>query len=134
MMSQINVVPYIDVMLVLLIIFMVTAPLLQSGVEVDLPEAQARAIETDPDVPEPVVVTVNAQGEFFLGNSRVEPARLAEQVQARLAERRQDQAFVRGDRSVAYGRVVEAMVLLQGAGIEKIGLITDPPPESAGGA
>jgi biopolymer transport protein TolR len=81
-----------------------------------------------------VVVTVSKAGEFYLGRERLDAAELGDRVKALLAKRRQEQAFVRGDRSVAYGRVVEAMILLQSAGIEKIGLITDPPPEDRRGS
>lgn len=131
-MSQINVVPYIDVMLVLLVIFMVTAPLLQTGVEVDLPEVAAKPIESNQQDTEPVVVTVSRQGEFFIEGRRLDGAALGARARELLAARRQTQAYVRGDRAVDYGRVVEAMVILQQAGVEKIGLITDPPPADKG--
>jgi len=130
-MSQINVVPFIDVMLVLLIIFMVTAPLLQQGVEVDLPQAQAETMEPDPDRGEPVVVTVSREGQMSLNqgprvNEPLEPADLGEIVTGLLAQRPNAQVYVRGDRSVDYGRVVDAMVTVQSAGVPRVGLITDP--------
>lgn len=131
-MSQINVVPYIDVMLVLLVIFMVTAPLLQTGVEVELPEVAARPLEAQEQAAEPVVVNVDRQGRFFLGSARVEDAALGEKVRALLAERGQAQAYVRADHRVDYGRVMQAMVILQESGVEKIGLITEPPPQGEG--
>lgn len=131
-MSQINVVPYIDVMLVLLVIFMVTAPLLQTGVEVEVPEVEARPLEAQEQAAEPVVVNVDRQGRFFLGAARVEDAALGEKVRALLAERGQAQAYVRADHRVDYGRVMQAMVSLQQAGVKNIGLITKPPPEEEG--
>jgi len=131
-MSQINVVPYIDVMLVLLVIFMVTAPLLQTGVDVDLPQAAARAMAADSELPEALVVVVDRNGQFFVeGGRRLAPDELAETVQARLAQNPQTPAYVRGDRHVEYQRVVEAMVIMQQAGLDKVGLITDPPPDDA---
>lgn len=129
-MAQINVVPYIDVMLVLLVIFMVTAPLLQTGVEVELPEVSAKPLDENDTQEEPVVVTVKKNGEFYLGSDRALSSDvLITRVQALLKTRRDSQAYVRGDRNVAYGRVMEAMVILQKAGVAKIGLITDPPED-----
>ena len=130
-MSQINVVPFIDVMLVLLIIFMVTAPLLQQGVEVDLPQAQAETMEPDPERGEPVVVTVSRDGQMSLNqgpqvNVPLEPRDLGEIVAGLLAQRPNTQVYVRGDRNVDYGRVVDAMVTVQAAGVSRVGLITDP--------
>jgi biopolymer transport protein TolR len=130
-MSQINVVPFIDVMLVLLIIFMVTAPLLQQGVEVDLPQAQAETMEPDPDEGEPVVVTVARDGQVTLNqgpqvNVPLEREVLGEIVTGLLSERPGVQVYVRGDRNVDYGRVVDAMVTVQSAGVARVGLITDP--------
>ena len=131
-MSQINVVPYIDVMLVLLVIFMVTAPLLQTGVDVDLPQASARPMADDSELPEALVVVVDRNGQFFVeGGRRLSADELAETVRARLAKNAQTPAYVRGDRHVEYQRVVEAMVILQQAGLDKVGLITDPPPDDA---
>ncbi|MBD3618335.1 MAG: protein TolR [Chromatiales bacterium] len=131
-MSQINVVPYIDVMLVLLVIFMVTAPLLQTGVDVDLPQASARPMTDDAELPEALVVVVDRNGQFFVeGGRRLSADELAETVRARLAKNAQMPAYVRGDRHVEYQRVVEAMVILQQAGLDKVGLITDPPPDDA---
>ena len=128
-MSQINVVPYIDVMLVLLVIFMVTAPLLQTGVEVDLPEAAAKPLDQkDTQEQEPLVVTVSKTGDFYLDAGKaLNPQALAQRVRKLMQGRRDSQAYVRGDRKVDYGRVMEAMVILQNAGVEQIGLITDPP-------
>ncbi len=128
--SEINVVPYIDVMLVLLVIFMITAPLLTQGVKVDLPNADAEALP--PDAEEPLVITVNAAGEFFIDTGEdaeqpVSPARLQQRVGAIRAQKPRTPVMVKGDRDAGYGRVVEAMVLLQQVGVADVGLITDPP-------
>lgn len=129
-MSEINVVPYIDVMLVLLIIFMITAPLIQQGVEIELPQAAANPLPPDQD--EPVVVTVDKKGRFFLdiGDEPAKPIdarKLVNRVAAVRTLKPKVPVLVRGDRSVDYGRVVDVMVLLQQAGIEKVGLMTDQP-------
>lgn len=127
-MGEINVVPYIDVMLVLLVIFMVTAPLLSSGVKVDLPQAEAEIIPEQDE--EPFVVTVDAEGNLYL-NDNEDAVVGAEEVQraaAAVLQRNPKLPFlVRGDRSADYGLVVEAMVLLQRAGVESVGLITETP-------
>jgi biopolymer transport protein TolR len=129
-MAEINVVPYIDVMLVLLIIFMITAPIVQQGVEIDLPQAAAKPMS--PDQQEPVVVSVDRKGDFYLdiGDQPDKPID-AELMVNRVAAVRQLKpdvpVLVRGDRDVDYGRVVDAMVLLQKAGVEKVGLMTDQP-------
>jgi biopolymer transport protein TolR len=131
-MSDINVVPYIDVMLVLLIIFMITAPIIQQGVEINLPQASANPI--DPDQDEPVVVSVNKKGSFFLdiGDQPDKPIDAQLLVNRVVAVRRLKPnvpVLVRGDRGVLYGSVIDAMVLLQTAGIEKIGLMTESPDQ-----
>ena len=128
-MSQINVVPYIDVMLVLLVIFMVTAPMLQQGVEVELPKVAANPLD-DQKPEDLVVVTVDSEGRFSLdANTFLSDEELLIAVKQRLARKGQDEAYVRGDRAIQYGRVVQAMVILQDAGVEKVGLITDPLPD-----
>ena len=130
--SDINVVPYIDVMLVLLIIFMITAPFVQQGVEVDLPQASAKPMS--PDEAEPVVVSIDKKGDFYLdiGDEPDKPID-AQLMVNRVAAVRQLKpnvpVLVRGDRNVGYGRVVDAMVLLQKAGVEKVGLMTDQPEQ-----
>ncbi len=132
LLGEINVVPYIDVMLVLLIIFMVTAPLLSQGVKVDLPEAQAEPVEDENH--EPFVVTVDAAGHYYLNDG--EEAASGDDIKRHAAAvlRRSPRApfLVRGDRAVAYARVIDAMVLLQAAGVKSVGLITaaptGPPP------
>ncbi|MGB0751459.1 MAG: protein TolR [Gammaproteobacteria bacterium] len=129
-MSEINVVPYIDVMLVLLVIFMVTAPLLTQGVRVDLPQTQAQAIKQSDS--EPLILTVDATGRYYLniGEDPLEPLTtevLTTRVQAALQLEPQRRVLVRGDDSVSYGEVVHAMALLQQAGARGVGLITRSP-------
>jgi biopolymer transport protein TolR len=131
-MAEINVVPYIDVMLVMLVIFMVTAPLLTQGVQVELPTADAEPID-DKDQ-EPLVVNVDAAGNLYLnvGESPETPLdgeTLANNVAAVLRRQPGKSVLVRGDHSVDYGTVVSAMVLLQSAGVPNVGLVTDPPEQ-----
>ena len=125
LMGEINVVPYIDVMLVLLVIFMVTAPLLSTGVDVDLPGADAQALEEEQ---EPFVITVDREGNYYLNDDK-QPITSEEEIhrQASIMMRKNPQTpfLVRGDNQVEYGEVVSAMVMLQAAGVEKVGLATD---------
>jgi len=126
--SEINVVPYIDVMLVLLIIFMITAPLIQQGVEIDLPQASANPMP--PEQREPLVISVSKAGDFYLniGENNDKPIAedlLANRVAAVINNHPQTPVLVRGDKAVDYGRVTEVMVLLQSAGVEKVGLMTE---------
>ena len=136
-MSEINVVPYIDVMLVLLVIFMITTPLLTQGVKVDLPQAAAEQLPRESR--EPLVVTVDLDGNFYLnvGGTRedepVDAATLAARVAAVLRHQPGTPVMVRGDRNVEYGSVIEAMVLLKTAGAPSVGLITEAPQQGAGG-
>ena len=132
---SINVVPYIDVMLVLLVIFMITAPLLNQGVSVNLPQAKAEAIK---DQEEPLIVSVDQTGNYFLNAADDPDAPLsAQQLTTRLsAEIAVDKknnisrsVLVKGDKNVQYGKVVVAMTLLQQAGIQKIGLMTQTPAD-----
>ncbi len=128
LMSEINVVPYIDVMLVLLVIFMVTAPLLSAGVKVDLPQADAEIIPDQDE--EPFVVTVDVEGNFYLNDNEdsvVAPEKVHSAAIAVLARNPKLPFLVRGDRAANYGFVMEAMVLLQKAGVESVGLITETP-------
>jgi biopolymer transport protein TolR len=136
-MSEINVVPYIDVMLVLLVIFMVTAPLLNEGVKVDLPKASTQTIDSKNG--EPVVVSVDAQGLYYLNvaddpREAMPAGDIINRVAAELAVAKEKgeirQVLVKGDQSVDYGKVIGAMVLLQKAGAETVGLVTEPPAES----
>lgn len=128
--SEINVVPYIDVMLVLLIIFMVTAPLVTQGVKVDLPKASAEPISQDSKPP--IIASVNAQGEYFInvGDNQEEPMTavdLATIVAAQLQLEPNTPVVVKGDGAVPYNNVVQLMVLLQRAGVPSVGLMTDSP-------
>ena len=130
-MSEINVVPYIDVMLVLLVIFMVTAPMLTQGVKVDLPETTSDPIQQDKDV-ESITVSVDANGAYYLevGDRGGDPMSLDEvtdQVVKILSQRANSEIMVRGDEFVDYGVVVRLMAALQAAGARGVGLITDMP-------
>ena len=132
-MAEINVVPYIDVMLVLLMIFMITAPLLTQGVHVSLPQASAKTLTPDNQLP--IIVTVDKKGEYFLNIAKKPRKALnAEQLndavgialgRAKQKNQKRD-VYVRGDKAVDYGTVVKAMVLLQQAGAKDVGLITKP--------
>ena len=128
-MSEINVVPYIDVMLVLLIIFMVTAPLLQQGVDVELPQAPANPL--DADSPEPIVISVDRQGAMYLNiaidpDSSIAAVTLVNEVKAALALDPGRPVLVRGDANGPYQHVVSTLVLLQQAEVDSVGLVTDP--------
>ncbi|MGB5722727.1 MAG: protein TolR [Woeseiaceae bacterium] len=130
LMSEINVVPYIDVMLVLLVIFMVTAPLLTQGIEVNLPKANAAPIQDAQDQ-DPLVLSVDAEGNLYLnaGDDEDKPTS-GEEIKRRvgivLGEQPMTPVLVKADRAVPYGNVVGAMVVLQQAGAQSIGFVTDP--------
>jgi biopolymer transport protein TolR len=132
LMSEINVVPYIDVMLVLLIIFMITAPLLTQGIQVDLPNAPASQL--DPELlkdNEPLVLSVDREGKFYLNigddeEVAIDDATVVERASAVLRRNAQTPVLVKADEAVPYGRVVTGAVLLQQAGATKIGFQTDP--------
>ena len=131
-MSEINVVPYIDVMLVLLVIFMITAPLLTEGVKVNLPRAEAKPVEQSES--EPLIVSVDAQGQFYIqfGEDQDKPVdgvTLVTRVSAVMRHRPNVQILVRGDESVPYGDVVYVMSLLQRAGAPSVGLLTKRPED-----
>lgn len=128
--AEMNVVPYIDVMLVLLVIFMITAPLLKTGVDVALPKSEAEPLDTRQD--EPLILTVTGNGQLYLsvGENPDEPlARdAAFQLAAAVIRQQPDKrVLVAGDEGVEYGEVVKAMTILQAAGAEEIGLMTEPP-------
>ncbi len=130
--AEINVVPYIDVMLVLLIIFMVTAPLITQGVKVDLPKADSQPLEQDSKTP--IVASVDVDGLFYLnvGDSKtepLEPVELATLVKARLAVDPDTPVVVNGDGNVPYNSVIQLMVLLQNAGVPSVGLMTEAPEQ-----
>jgi biopolymer transport protein TolR len=128
--SEINVVPYIDVMLVLLIIFMITAPIVQQGVEVELPKLSANSLP--PEQQEPVILTVSKAGDYYLniGDDLKKPVSddvVMQRIALVLKQKPQTPILVRGDKNADYGSVTTAMVLLQSAGVEKVGLMTDQP-------
>ena len=128
--SEINVVPYIDVMLVLLIIFMITAPVIQQGVEIELPQLAANSLS--PEQLEPVILTVSKTGEYYLnvGDNLKKPISdevVTQRVALVLKNKPQTPVLVRGDKDVDYGSVTTAMVLLKTAGVEKVGLMTEQP-------
>ena len=130
-MSEINVTPFVDVMLVLLIVFMVTAPLLTVGVPVDLPKASAPTIS---EQKEPVTVSVNAQGKIFLQETETTLDNLVARLVAVTENDREARVFVRGDRNIVYGRVMEVMGALNAAGFARVALIAELPaaaPEEA---
>lgn len=127
-MAEINVVPYIDVMLVLLVIFMITAPLLNQGVAVQLPQTQTTNMNTQKD---PVVVSVDAQGHYYLNTAKQPQQALAETVIAQevvqiVQADKQRNVLIKGDKNVDYGKVVNIMAQLQQAGVSNVGLITEP--------
>jgi len=121
-MSEINVTPFVDVMLVLLIVFMVTAPLLTVGVPVDLPKTQAQALGQDR---EPLSVTIRKGGRIYVQNTPVGDDDLVPRLTAISANGYDQRIFVRGDKSVDYGRVMEVMAMISAAGFTHIGLVTD---------
>ena len=128
--AEINVVPYIDVMLVLLIIFMITAPIVQQGVEIELPKLTANSLP--PDQQEPVILTVSKTGDYYLnvGDNLKEPVSdevVTQRIALVLKQKPTTPVLVRGDKDVDYGAVTTAMVLLQSAGVEKVGLMTEQP-------
>ena len=126
-MAELNVVPYIDVMLVLLIIFMVTAPMLQTGVEIQLPETDAETI-TSEDQKEPLLVSIDADGSLYLDDKRMQSAQeLKTVLQGKIAAEGTLSLHVRGDRNTSYNDIMKAVVAAQTAGVKKIGLISDPP-------
>ena len=122
-MSEINVTPFVDVMLVLLIIFMVTAPLLTVGVQVDLPETSA---DTLPEESEPLTLTINSKGEVFIQETKIEFDNLIKKILAVSKNRTDTRIYVRGDKTINYGRVLEVMGKLSGAGFTKVALISEP--------
>jgi biopolymer transport protein TolR len=132
LMAEINVVPYIDVMLVLLIIFMVTAPLLTQGIKVDLPKAGAEPLPADlMRDHQPLILSVDAKGGFYLNIGKdeetvIDENAVVQRVATVLKREPKTPVLVKADQSVPYGRVVAGMVLLQEAGAEKVGFITDP--------
>ena len=123
-MSEINVTPFVDVMLVLLIVFMVTAPLLTVGIPVDLPKVKASALTDQKD---PLEITVKLGGEIFLGESKVDVENLIPRLNAITELNKEARIYVRGDRVVAYGRIMEIMSLVNSAGYIKVALVIQNP-------
>lgn len=126
LMAEINVTPFVDVMLVLLIIFMVAAPMMTQGVEVALPEVAAGSLSQEEDVP--FVVSVNKDGHIYINDFRVAPEKLGTKLAAVFKEKAKQKVFLRADKNVAYGVVVDVMSKIRAAGVEKLGMITDPEP------
>jgi biopolymer transport protein TolR len=126
--AEINVVPYIDVTLVLLIIFMVTAPMLTQGVDIELPKAASEPVDTQDN--EPLIISVDAEGNYYinLGQDETQPKsaeQIAAQIKQILSVNPAKLMLVRGDKSASYDQVVQLMVLMQGAGAERVGLVTE---------
>ncbi len=126
-MADINVTPLVDVMLVLLIIFMVTAPMLQEGVSVDLPSESGKPIPQQPA--EQVIVTVSGEGAIYLGDKQVQLENLATSIKDVVKGKPGSEVYLRADKSVAYGTVVKIMANLKNSGIERLGMITSPAEE-----
>jgi biopolymer transport protein TolR len=129
-MSEINVVPYIDVMLVLLVIFMITAPLLSQGIKVDLPQIPSKPLVQNEKPP--VIVSVDRQGDFYINygedqDKPVAPEKLLQRISALLKYQPGIPVLVEGDSEVPYGKVVQVMSLLQRAGVPSVGMVTEPP-------
>lgn len=132
--AEINVVPYIDVMLVLLVIFMITAPLLNQGVNVNLPQAKTQPLVSKDK--EPLIISVDAAGNYYLNvaenpNQPLDTSAIANRVSSEINHAKQEgkeqPVFVKGDQQVNYGKIMTAMILLQQAGAKSVGLITEPP-------
>ncbi len=122
-MSQINVTPLVDVMLVLLVIFMVTAPMMQQGVQVNLPKADTKSLSAKEEA---IVVSIDRQGKFFIDRTEVPGGSLKDKLTGILANRTKKEVFLKADRDVPYGDVVRAMAEIKGAGVERLGMVTEP--------
>lgn len=122
-MSEINVVPLVDVILVMLILFMVTAPMMQQGIDVDLPQTTSRPIEGQE---ERIVITINSKREVFINQEKVDPLLLRRRLERSTAAKLNKEVLLRADRSVPYGFVVQTMAEIKNAGIEKLGMVTEP--------
>lgn len=122
--SEINVTPFVDVMLVLLIVFMITAPLLTVGVPVDLPKVKAKAIA---EAQEPLVISVNAEGVLFIQDTEVELENLVPRLKAITRNKADTRIYLRGDKSINYGRVMEIMGTVNLAGFKRVALVTEMP-------
>jgi biopolymer transport protein TolR len=125
-MSEINVTPLVDVMLVLLIIFMVAAPMMMQGMDVQLPQTQAKAI---PSQEERLIITLNKKQEIFINEYRVSRGELQEKLKILYQNKKEGEVFLRADRSLPYGFVVQIMSDIKNSGIEKLGMVTEPTEE-----
>jgi len=121
--SEINVTPFVDVMLVLLIIFMVTAPMMQQGVDVDLPETTTQPLRVKN---EPLIVSVKKEGKFFIGRKEIPVTELQAKLEAIFEGRDSKEVFLRADQDAAYGMVVKALAAARGAGAKQLGMVTEP--------
>lgn len=130
-MSEINVTPFVDVMLVLLVVFMVTAPLLTVGVPVDLPKTKAKAIA---EAEEPLVISVDAEGKIYIQDTPVELENLVPRLRAITESKPDTRIYVRGDKSINYGRIVEVMGTVNIAGFTRVALVAELPPRNKGKA
>jgi len=122
-MSQINVTPFVDVMLVLLVIFMITAPMMQQGMQVNLPKTEAKAMTVKD---EPIIVTIDRSGRAFLDKGEVPQGQLKAKLAALFASKSKKEVFLKADRDVPYGDVIRAMAEIKGAGVERLGMLTEP--------
>jgi len=122
-MSQINVTPLVDVMLVLLVIFMVTAPMMQQGVQVNLPKAETKALPTPQ---ESVVVSIERTGKIFINSNEIPAESLRSKLSEIFVSREKKEVFLKADKDVPYGEVVRTMAEIKGAGIERLGMVTEP--------
>ena len=122
-MSQINVTPFVDVMLVLLVIFMITAPMMQQGMQVNLPKTEAKAMTVKD---EPIIVTIDKSGRAFLDKGEVPQGQLKTKLAALFAAKSKKEVFLKADRDVPYGDVIRAMAEIKAAGVERLGMLTEP--------
>ena len=123
LMSDINVTPFVDVMLVLLIIFMVTAPMMMQGVDVSLPEATAEPLDSEK---EHLIITIDTKNQIFINDFQVTVDGLAEKLKKILEGRSDREVFLKADKDISYGTVVQVMAEVKGAGVEKLGMVTEP--------
>jgi biopolymer transport protein TolR len=122
-MSQINVTPLVDVMLVLLVIFMVTAPMMQQGVQVNLPKAETKSLKSPEQA---VVISIEKSGRIFIDKAEITPGELKTKLSAMFVNRAKKEVFLKADRDVPYGEVVRTMAEIKGAGVERLGMVTEP--------
>jgi biopolymer transport protein TolR len=121
--SQINVVPLVDIVLVLLIIFMITAPMLEEGIDVNLPKVEASGLPTPQ---EPVIITINEKGDIYINSKKLKPAELGKKLEAIFKRRKDDMVLLKADAKIPYGVVAATMAEIRKAGIVKIGMVTEP--------